>query len=256
MNIEIVHQPNKVAFGFFKLLFARNSERSKRVDVLAHKVKTEVEACQSTSSTKESDRFEVLCTYKTRLDATKSRPDWQCLPGNVITAIELKRPEETISSKQYIGQLVHYCTSILKYSPGRRVVFGVLTNFRQLMFVAAYRKSSNKILSAHSEMLPEEQVVEELAAFVTAPRSVLGFNHTLPTEFITPVRALGRGSTAIVFSAKCKSLSPNMPEKEFAVKISCNEIALKVERTVLVILQEYLSSKSSTTLSIANRRAL
>ena len=253
-NASKASSTDEVGNGFRKMAYARHGKGvSDRVDIMgrlrtkfdlpANKIAYHQSLYEYTVEPKLKalavpSHNEPLCAcnasgvpvlpYLSDVKLLEPLPPWRTFPFHTVFIKELKRYSEELAA--FVDQVAHYCESVLRVSPNRSVVFGVLTNMRSCIFIATYvviEEGIRRYKSIHSQLI-EDGFEEQMSMFVATTPRAHGHNFSFPVSRFIPVEFLGRGSTGAVMSGQWMETNEILP-----MKVSIYEQALQLERMIL-----------------------
>lgn len=188
---EMKFESSNEGYHFRKLSCAHVSQTSKRVDL--------------TIRLSHTDDRDVL---KVEQQSTVA-PACRLAPWNIVSFIEFKKLNENLLDNEYVSQCAEYCSNLLKICPGRSFVMCALTNFLEIVFVAAFLKESSdgivtSVQFVRSEIVnePEESTersterwCQQMYQYICTSRNALGFRCVIPEYLESKLFAgLGRGA--------------------------------------------------------------
>ena len=163
-------------------------------------------------------------------------PAWRNMPCNTVFLMQIVGVKAEIKPAD-LDLLCQYGETILRVSPERSEVFGVVTNLHSCRFVAVryvIYSSGRRRYRAYCSELITKNVADELAQFVATTPESHGHRFTFPAKHFVPQEYLGTGSTGAVFSGKWCG---NSADQLLALKTSIYPEALKLERVLLGYLE-------------------
>ncbi|CAF1488617.1 unnamed protein product, partial [Adineta steineri] len=147
--------------------------------------------------------FSLVNFYNCDSKSSSSGLDVQFLPIHIVSILEIKK---NMKDKD-IGQLLHYLTIILDYSPkSRPFIIGAITDFKYIRYGKVLRSNGNHNFTYEASIKPitnpDEFLLDYLAKFFTIDSSQLGFETLvqLPKNIQIHNTLLGVGANSVVMN--------------------------------------------------------
>ncbi len=146
-------------------------------------------------------------------------------------------PGSGLAARWIVDRLARYLKSFFEVTPGREVIFGVVTNLQECVFVAVQAREPDEYDSErtyqpfHSSVVEIENVARELASFCASTPRALGLNPLLmQSPDLTVESFLCKEKMGVLLRASWRGVP-------VALKLSGYKDALDLECALLLYLE-------------------